>query len=248
MSDKSISELTKIRVHGLKRKAPSTVGSSSPSSVAGKRSKRRKSEDAVSEHSDSTDLDNTLFVNEEFEQPSDFLQLDTSQLRRDNGVLFSEDLTDDYEFWTLQCPDDVDVNQLLEKSINFNEVSTIKVKNSLSYKVDLIPYSSQEGTNMTIVVPSESTKNLSLNVVPLAGTLIMSNRVKKEKLVNQNLLPVDTIEAATRRRSELMSKIIHRLSNKFDDGSVHKISIKEEFKMESVSPKKVKKRKHKTLG
>lgn len=36
-----------------------------------------------------------------------FIPLDTSQLNRDNGVLFSEDLNDDYEVWTLQCPDDV---------------------------------------------------------------------------------------------------------------------------------------------
>lgn len=30
-----------------------------------------------------------------------------SQLTRDNGVLFSEDLTEDYDIWTLQCSDDV---------------------------------------------------------------------------------------------------------------------------------------------
>lgn len=39
----------------------------------------------------------------------------------------------------------------------------MKIQNSLSQKVDLIPYSSQEDTNITIVVPSESTKNLSLS-------------------------------------------------------------------------------------
>lgn len=36
-----------------------------------------------------------------------FIKLDMSQLTRDNGVLFSEDLTEDYEVWTMQCPDDV---------------------------------------------------------------------------------------------------------------------------------------------
>lgn len=36
-----------------------------------------------------------------------FIKLDTSQLNRNNGVLFSEDLNDDFEVWTLQCPDDV---------------------------------------------------------------------------------------------------------------------------------------------
>lgn len=80
-----------------------------------------------------------------------------------------------------------------------------------------------------------------LDVIPLAGTLIMSNRVQKEKLVNQDLLPVDTIEDATKRRSMLMSKITQRLSNKFDDGFAHEISIKKEFKQGKVSLKKVKK-------
>lgn len=68
----------------------------------------------------------------------------------------------------------------------------------------------------------------------------MSNRVQKEK-VNQNVLPVDTIEDATRRRSNLMSKITQRLSNKFDDSSAHETSLKKEFKIEKVTPKKVKK-------
>lgn len=36
-----------------------------------------------------------------------FIKLDMSQLTRDNGVLFSEDLTEDYEVWTMQCPTDV---------------------------------------------------------------------------------------------------------------------------------------------
>lgn len=67
----------------------------------------------------------------------------------------------------------------------------------------------------------------------------MSNRVQKEK-GNQNVLPVDTIEDATRRRSKLMSKITQRLSNKFDDSSDHETSIKKEFKIENVTPKKVK--------
>lgn len=55
------------------------------------------------------------------------------------------------------------MNQLLEKSLNFNEVSTMKIKNALSHKVDLIPYSSQEDTKIAIVVPSESTNNLALS-------------------------------------------------------------------------------------
>lgn len=38
-----------------------------------------------------------------------FFKLDASQLNKQNGVLFSEELTDDYEIWTLQCPDDVSV-------------------------------------------------------------------------------------------------------------------------------------------
>lgn len=73
----------------------------------------------------------------------------------------------------------------------------------------------------------------------MAGTLIMSNRVQKEK-INQSVLPVDTIEDATRRRSKLMSKITQRLSNKFDDNSAHNTSIKKEFKIEKVTPEKVK--------
>lgn len=83
-----------------------------------------------------------------------------------------------------------------------------------------------------------------LEVVPLSGTLIMSNGVKKENPANQTLLPVDTIEDATRRRSELMSRITKRLSNKIDVDSTPKTSIKKEFIHKS--PKKVKdKNKHK---
>lgn len=75
----------------------------------------------------------------------------------------------------------------------------------------------------------------------------MSNRVSKEKLVNQNSLPVDTIEDATRRRSELMSKITQRLSNKYDNNFDQDNSIKKEFKVEIESPKKVKKHKRKSM-
>jgi len=78
-------------------------------------------------------------------------------------------------------------------------------------------------------------------VVPLAGKLIITNRIKKEKPTNLELLPVDTIEDATRRRSELMSKINQRLSNKYNIDSVHDISIKKKIKVEKESPKKVKK-------
>lgn len=43
------------------------------------------------------------------------MKLDTSQLNRKYGVLFSEDLTDDYEVWTLQCSNDVSI----KRSTNF---------------------------------------------------------------------------------------------------------------------------------
>lgn len=74
----------------------------------------------------------------------------------------------------------------------------------------------------------------------MAGTLIMSNRVSKEKIANQNSLPVDTIEDATRRRSELMSKVTERLSNKFDVSLNQNNSIKKEIKVETISPRKEK--------
>lgn len=81
------------------------------------------------------------------------------------------------------------------------------------------------------------------DVVPLTGSLIMSNRIRKEKLTNQKLLPVDTIEDATRRRSDLMSKIIRRLSNKYDMDTEPSSTLKKEIKIERESPKKVKKHK-----
>lgn len=87
-----------------------------------------------------------------------------------------------------------------------------------------------------------------LDVVPLAGTLIMSNRIKKEKLSSNTLLPVDTIEDATRRRSELMSKITKRLSNKYDVNALMNTGVKQEFKMEKESPRKVKKNKKKLIN
>jgi len=47
--------------------------------------------------------------------------------------------------------------------MSFNEVRKLEIKNAMSDKVDLIPYRSQEGTNITIVTPCESTSNLSLS-------------------------------------------------------------------------------------
>lgn len=82
-------------------------------------------------------------------------------------------------------------------------------------------------------------------MVPLAGTLIMSNRVKKEKLNTDNVLPVDTIEDATRRRSELMSKITNRLSNKYNIVTTEKNDLRNHVKIEKESPIKVKKNKRK---
>ncbi|XP_022166055.1 uncharacterized protein LOC111030711 [Myzus persicae] len=249
MDDTSIiSSLTKIKVHSLKRKAPSSTGSS-------KKQKRFKSDDTCSELSmttseaygikkvtDDFDLDDDQPLTN---KPVEFIILDTSQLNRNNGVLFSEDLNDDFEVWTLQCPDDIDINSLLSQSISFNDVRKLEIKNTMSDKVDLIPYRCQEGTNITIVTPSERTSNLSLNVVPLAGTLIMCNRIKKDKLSNNGLLPVDTIEDATRRRSELMSKITKRLSNKYETNAFMNTDLKQEIKVEKESPRKVKKNKKK---
>lgn len=57
----------------------------------------------------------------------------------------------------------IDINNLLSKSISFNELRKLEIKNTMSDKVDLIPYRSQEGTNITIVTPSERTSNLSLS-------------------------------------------------------------------------------------
>jgi len=85
------------------------------------------------------------------------------------------------------------------------------------------------------------------DVVPLAGTFIMCNRVKKDKLNNNTLLPIDTIEDATRRRSELMSKITKRLSNKYDINTIDNGDIKTEIKIEIETPKKVKKHKKKLI-
>lgn len=50
-----------------------------------------------------------------------------------------------------------------EQFINFKDVSTLKINNTLSSKVDLIPYKSLEDTTISIVVPSEETSNLSLS-------------------------------------------------------------------------------------
>ncbi|CAH1726378.1 uncharacterized protein LOC114122750 [Aphis gossypii] len=245
-----INSLTKIKVNSLKRKAPSSVESKH-------KQKKFKTDDECSLLSLTTSEAYGIrkvtddFDLEDYQLPTDkpveFISLDTSQLNRDNGVLFSENLTDDYEVWTLQCPDDIDINDLLTQSISFNEVKKLEIKNAMSDKVDLIPYRSQEGTNITIVTPCESTSNLSLNVVPLAGTFIMCNRVKKEKLSNNTLLPVDTIEDATRRRSELMSKITKRLSNKYDINTIDNEDRKTEIKIEKETPKKVKKHKKKLI-
>lgn len=79
-------------------------------------------------------------------------------------------------------------------------------------------------------------------MVPFTGSLVMSNRVHKEKSSNKTLLPIDTIDNATRRRSELMSKIIQRLANKDENiNTIHNTSIKKEIKIENESPKKIKK-------
>ncbi|VVC41866.1 Hypothetical protein CINCED_3A019261 [Cinara cedri] len=245
-----LSELTKIKVNGLrKRKAP-------PSSVTSKHSKRKHKSDTSSVFSLTTSLaygardvedpddpddeeiyDESISVNE---KPLNFVNLDLSTLNRENGILFSEDLTDKYEIWTLQCPDDVNISELQDKKIDFDNVSSLKIPNSMSEKVDVIPYKNQEKTTMTIITPSENTKKLSLNIVPLAGTIILSNRVKKIKLENQNSLPVDTIEDATRRRSELFTKITQRLSQKYDLSSTET-----QIENEKVTPKK---RKAETLN
>jgi hypothetical protein len=57
----------------------------------------------------------------------------------------------------------VDINELHQKSINFNDVKKLNIINSLSNKIDMIPYRSQEDTNITIITPSENTSNLSLS-------------------------------------------------------------------------------------
>lgn len=75
--------------------------------------------------------------------------------------------------------------------------------------------------------------------MPLTGKLILSNRVKKERTASQSLLPIDTLEDAAKRRSQLMSKITKRLSNKYDTEDVH---TKQNIKVEAESPKKVKKK------
>lgn len=83
-----------------------------------------------------------------------------------------------------------------------------------------------------------------LDVIPFTGSIIMSNRVHKEKSANKTLLPIDTIDNATRRRSELMSKIIQRLANRGDVNINTKYNcntIKKEIKIENESPKKIKK-------
>lgn len=81
----------------------------------------------------------------------------------------------------------VDVNELLEQSINFNGVSTLKVKNSLSSKVDLIPYRSQEDTTITVVIPSEETSNLSLSELKIyVKNLILKNMINIILLLSMN--------------------------------------------------------------
>lgn len=85
-----------------------------------------------------------------------------------------------------------------------------------------------------------------LDVVPLTGTLLMSHQVKKIIPAKLDPLPVDTIEDASRRRSQLMSKITERLSNKsVDTVTTMNHNVKEEFKLEIDSPSKVKKSKKK---
>ncbi|XP_025425604.1 uncharacterized protein LOC112694373, partial [Sipha flava] len=242
----SIKDVSKMNVHVPKRKRPSDV--ESPSRSKPKKFKSNMSDVSSNlspslaygvheEPSDEFSCDEDMMSTTESITPIKVIELDASQLNRNEGVLFSEDLIDEYEVWTLQCPHDVDINELHQKSINFNDVKKLNIINSLSNKIDMIPYRSQEDTNITIITPSENTSNLSLNVVPLAGTLIISNRVSKEKPAIQKLIPVDTIEDATRRRSELMSRITQRLSNKYDT------QINKDIKIEIQSPKIVKKSK-----
>lgn len=57
----------------------------------------------------------------------------------------------------------VNINELKGKSLNFYDLSTLKIENTLSTKIDIIPYRNVEETNMTVVVPSEITKKLSLS-------------------------------------------------------------------------------------
>jgi len=52
---------------------------------------------------------------------------------------------------------------LQDNLIHFDEVSMARIKNTMSHKVHLIPYKSEENTKITIVVPSEETNNLSLS-------------------------------------------------------------------------------------
>lgn len=74
----------------------------------------------------------------------------------------------------------------------------------------------------------------------------MSHHVKLGKPAKLYPLPVDTIEDANRRRSELMSKITERLSNdSVDTVTTQSCSLKKEFKIEVESPCKVKKSKKK---
>ncbi|XP_025192949.1 uncharacterized protein LOC112592983 [Melanaphis sacchari] len=247
-----ISSMSKIKVHSLKRKAPSSAETKTkrkkfkPDDTCSVLSMTTSEAYGIKKVTDDFDLDDYQpLIGPPTNNPVEFIRLDTSKLNRDDGVLFSENLTDDYEVWTLQCPDDVDINNLQSQSISFNEIRKLEIKNTMSDKVDLIPYRSQEGTNITIVTPSENTSNLSLNVVPLTGTFIMCNRIKKDKLSNNTLLPVDTIEDATRRRSELMAKITKRLSNKYDFNAIDNASIKQEIKTEKRTPKKTKKHKKK---
>jgi len=58
----------------------------------------------------------------------------------------------------------VDISELNGKVIPFNRGSTLKIANTMSHKIDLIPYRSLDDTNITIVIPSENTKKLSLSM------------------------------------------------------------------------------------
>lgn len=70
----------------------------------------------------------------------------------------------DYLYLIIICLiSQVDINELHQQSINFNEVTKLNVVNKLSNKIDMIPYRSQEDTNITIITPSENTSNLSLS-------------------------------------------------------------------------------------
>ncbi|XP_050537097.1 uncharacterized protein LOC126903126 isoform X2 [Daktulosphaira vitifoliae] len=166
--------------------------------------------------SDDFDSDDSMMsiLNISNEQSTvNIMPLETSNLTRENGVLFSEDL-DECEIWTLQG-DDIDMEDMIGKTIDFDNLTVLKSNNLLSHKIDVIPLRCQEETKITIIAPSNQTKQLSLNVIPLYGKLLLSSRVYLDKYTNFDL-PIDTVEDAAQQRLELKSNIIKRLTNNYD--------------------------------